>query len=41
MVDKTTRAISLRVCMAALVAAGIVGNAQAAVPDTKRVIVAF
>ena len=41
MVDKTTRAISLRVCMAALVAAGIVGNAQAAAPDTKRVIVAF
>ena len=41
MADKNTRAISLRVCMAALVAAGVLGNAQAAAPDTRRVIVAF
>ena len=41
MVQKNTRATSLRVCMAALVAAGIFGNAQAAAPDTTRVIVAF
>ncbi len=41
MVDKNTRATSLRVCLAALVAAGVFGNAQAAAPETKRVIVAF
>ncbi|KFC71968.1 S8 family serine peptidase [Massilia sp. LC238] len=41
MVDKNTRASSLRVCLAALVAAGVFGNAQAAAPDTTRVIVAF
>jgi subtilisin family serine protease len=41
MVDKNTRATSLRVCLAALIAAGVLGNAQAAAPDTTRVIVAF
>ncbi len=41
MVDKNTRATSLRICLAAMLAAGVLGNAQAAAPDTTRVIVAF
>ncbi|SFC64878.1 S8 family serine peptidase [Massilia yuzhufengensis] len=41
MVDKNTRVSSLRLCLAAMVAAGAIGNVQAAAPDTKRVIVAF
>jgi subtilisin family serine protease len=40
MVDKNTR-VSLRTGLAVLIAAGIFGNAQAAAPDTTRVIVAF
>ncbi|MFC5478605.1 S8 family serine peptidase [Massilia suwonensis] len=32
---------SLSICLAALVAAGVFGSAQAAAPDTTRVIVAF
>ena len=41
MVANNTRASSLRVCLAALVAAGVFGNAQAAAPDSTRIIVAF
>ena len=42
MARKDTRASkSFSICLAALVAAGVVGNAQAAAPDTTRVIVAF
>ncbi|OON64406.1 peptidase S8 [Massilia sp. KIM] len=39
MVSKDTRA--LKSCITALIAAGVLGNAQAAAPDTTRVIVAF
>jgi subtilisin family serine protease len=42
MVSKDTRASkSLSLCLSALVAAGIFGNAQAAAPDTTRIIVSF
>ena len=42
MVSKDTRASkSLSICLTALIAAGIFGGAQAATPDTTRVIVAF
>lgn len=42
MASKDTRASkSLNICLAALVAAGCFGSAQAAAPDTTRVIVAF
>ena len=41
MVDNTTRAKTLRVCLAAMLAAGVFGHAQAAAPGTTRVIVAF
>lgn len=41
MVDNNTRATSLRVCLAAMLAAGVFGSAQAAAPGNTRVIVAF
>ncbi|WP_040788333.1 S8 family serine peptidase, partial [Massilia niastensis] len=42
MVSKDTRAsTSLKICLSALVAAGMFGNAQAAAPDTTRIIVSF
>ena len=42
MASKDTRAsTSFSICVAALLAAGVFGNAQAAAPDTTRVIVAF
>ncbi|MBQ5943072.1 hypothetical protein J8847_23930, partial [Massilia sp. AB1] len=42
MVSKDTRASkSLSICLTALIAAGVFGSAQAAAPDTTRVIVAF
>ncbi|MFC5460898.1 S8 family serine peptidase [Massilia niabensis] len=42
MASKDSRAsTSINICLAALVAAGVFGSAQAAAPDTTRVIVAF
>ena len=41
MTSNKTRASSLSICLTALLAAGVFGNAQAAAPDTTRVIVAF
>ena len=41
MTSTKTRASSLSICLTALLAAGVFGNAQAAAPDTTRVIVAF
>ncbi|MCA1856959.1 S8 family serine peptidase [Massilia oculi] len=41
MADKNTRSSSLQACLAAMLAAGVFGHAQAAAPDTTRVIVAF
>ncbi|MBQ5943081.1 hypothetical protein J8847_23990, partial [Massilia sp. AB1] len=42
MARQVTRASkSLSICLTALIAAGVFGGAQAAAPDTTRVIVAF